>query len=134
MALRNSPDASTGSATVPLLELGSILIASLPSSMTDAELSGFQDRLVEHVGRSHAAGVVIDVSVVEVLDSFSTRVLRSTAQMVRLRGADVVVVGIQPGVALAMVQMGLTLDDVHTALRLEDGLTMLGVDLRGWRK
>jgi len=70
-------------------------------------------------------GVVIDLTALDVLDSFATRTIRGIVYTTRLRGADAVVVGIQPEVALAMVQLGLSLDDVETTLDLEEGLSLL---------
>jgi rsbT antagonist protein RsbS len=77
------------------------------------------------VGRYRSRGVVIDVTALDVLDSFATRTLRDIAYTARLRGATAVVVGIQPEVAFAMVQLGLSLDGVLTALDLEEGLERL---------
>ena len=77
------------------------------------------------VGRFRSRGVIIDVTVLDVIDSFATRTLRAVAQMLKLRGAETVIVGIQPDVAFAMVQLGLTLEGVGTALDLEEGLAHL---------
>lgn len=117
--------------TTPVLKLGPVLVASVESGPTDADLLDLQRRLVGQVGDVAVHAVIIDVQVVDVLDSFATRILRATAHMVQLRGAEAVVVGIQPAVALAMVQLGLTLDGVRTALDLEEGLGYLGIALPG---
>jgi rsbT antagonist protein RsbS len=77
------------------------------------------------VGQFRSRGVIIDVTVLDVIDSFATRTLRGVAHMLKLRGADTVIVGIQPDVAFAMVQLGLTLEGVGTALDLEEGLAFL---------
>lgn len=111
---------------VPILRQGGYLIASVQSSLSDEELLQLRDNLVARVSTVRARGVVIDVTVLDVMDSFATRILRDIAQMIRLRGAPTVVVGIQPEVALAMVQLGLSLGNLHTALDLEEGLTLLG--------
>ena len=84
-----------------------------------------RDELVEQVGRFRARGVIIDVTALDVMDSFATGTLREIAHMVRLRGAQTVIVGIQPDVAFAMVHMGLTLEGVTTKLDLEEGLDHL---------
>jgi rsbT antagonist protein RsbS len=110
---------------VPILKQGDILIASVQAALTDKDLVRLQDDLAEQVGRFRARGVVIDVTTLDVLDSFASRTLRSIAHMARLRGARTVVVGIQPDVAFAMVQLGLTLEDVSTALDLEEGMLLL---------
>jgi rsbT antagonist protein RsbS len=110
---------------VPILKQGHYLIASIQSALTDADLLKLRDELVERVGRYRARGVIVDVTVLDVMDSFATRTLSAIANMVRLRGADTVIVGIQPEVAFAMVQLGLALPDVATALDLEEGLSYL---------
>ncbi len=110
---------------VPILKQYDTLIASVQSTLTDSDMLALQHDLAERVGKYHSTGVVIDVSVVDVLDSFACRMLRTVAQVIRLRGAQAVIVGIQPDVAFAMVQLGLTLDDIPTALDLEDGLELL---------
>jgi rsbT antagonist protein RsbS len=108
--------------TVPILKQGQMLIVSMPPSMSDLDLVQLKDDLADRVGRFRSAGVVIDVSALDVMDSFATRTLRGIAQTTKLRGAETVIVGIQPEVAFAMIQLGLTLDDVATALDLEEGL------------
>src|SRR5947209_2691733 len=110
---------------VPILKQGNILIASIQAALTDADLLGLRDDLVERVGRFRSRGVIVDVTVLDVMDSFAVRTLRSIAHMTKLRGAETVIVGIQPEVAFAMVQLGLNLEGVHTALDLEEGLTLL---------
>lgn len=113
---------------IPVLRQGDVLIAAFQGEPSDVELLSFERDLVEQVGSAHARGVVLDVSALPVLDSFATRTLREIAHAVRLRGARVVVVGIQPGVAFAMVRLGLTLEDVETALDLDHGLDVLRVE------
>src|SRR6266581_4157809 len=110
---------------VPILKQGSYLIASIQSALSDADLLQLRDDLADRVGKSRSRGVIIDVTVLDVIDSFATRTLRAIAHMLRLRGAETVIVGIQPDVAFAMVQLGLTLEGVGTALDLEEGLAYL---------
>lgn len=110
---------------VPILKQGTCLIASIQSVLSDADMLELRDNLAEMVGRHRARGVIIDVTVLDVIDSFATRTLRQMAHMLNLRGADTVIVGIQPEVAFAMVQLGLTLEGVGTALDLEEGLAFL---------
>lgn len=110
---------------VPILKQGPYLIASIQSALTDADLLHLCDDLAEQVGRFRSRGVIVDVTVVDVIDSFATRTLRSIAHMMRLRGARTVIVGIQPDVAFAMVELGMTLEGVTTALDLEEGLALL---------
>lgn len=110
---------------VPILKQGGYLIASIQSVLSDADLLQLRDDLAERVGRFRSRGVIIDVTVLDVIDSFATRTLRAIAHMLRLRGAETVIVGIQPEVAFAMVQLGLTLEGVGTVLDLEEGLAFL---------
>jgi rsbT antagonist protein RsbS len=93
--------------------------------LTDQDLVNLRDRLVAQVGRYRSVGVILDVTGLDVMDSFSVRTLRDMAHMIRLRGADTVIVGIQPEVAFSMVQLGLSLEGVPTALDLEEGLAYL---------
>jgi rsbT antagonist protein RsbS len=110
---------------VPILKQRDYLIASIQSALTDADLLRLRDDLVEQVGRYRSQGVIVDVTVLDVMDSFAVRTLSSLAHMIKLRGAETVIVGIQPEVAFAMVQLGLTLSTVATALDLEEGLVYL---------
>src|SRR5256886_597525 len=121
-----------GRVEVPILKQGHYLIASIQSALTDADLSQLREALVERVGRFRSRGVIVDVTALDVMDSFAVRTLRDIAHMARLRGAETVIVGIQPEVAFAMVQLGLTLKGVATALDLEEGLAFLD-DVAGAR-
>ena len=110
---------------VPILKQGLYLIASIQAALSDVDLLHLRDALAEKVGKFRARGVIVDVTVLDVMDSFASRTLRDLAHMTRLRGAETVIVGIQPEVAFAMVQLGLTLEGVDTALDLEEGLLFL---------
>jgi rsbT antagonist protein RsbS len=110
---------------VPILKQGPYLIATIQSALTDADIVQLRDALVDQVGRYRSLGVIIDVTALDVMDSFATGTLQDVAHMVRLRGAETVIVGIQPDVAFAMVQMGLNLEGVTTTLDLEEGLDYL---------
>jgi len=114
-------------ARAPILKLEDTLIASVQEALMDADLVGLRDELVADVKRYRAHAVIIDVTVLDVLDSFAARTIRNIAQMTRLIGARTIIVGIQPDVAFAMVQLGLTLDGMETALDLEDGLALIGL-------
>jgi rsbT antagonist protein RsbS len=115
---------------VPILKQSKYLIATIQSVLTDADLLQLRDALVDRVGKFRSLGVIVDVTSLDVLDSFASRTLRDLAYMIRLRGAKTVIVGIQPEVAFAMVQLGLTLQDVATALDLEEGLAYLDEQIR----
>lgn len=110
---------------VPILKQRDYLIASIQAALTDADLLELRDELMKQVGKYRSRGVIVDVTVLDVMDSFAVRTLRSMAHMMKLRGAETVIVGIQPEVAFAMVQLGLTLTGVETALDLEEGLAFL---------
>jgi len=111
--------------SVPILKQGDVLIASIQAALSDRELAQLHDAFADQVGRFRSRGVIIDVTALDVLDSFATRTLRSIAYTAKLRGANAVVVGIQPDVAFAMVQLGLSLEGVATALDLEEGLAYI---------
>ncbi|HUH84986.1 MAG TPA: STAS domain-containing protein [Stellaceae bacterium] len=108
-----------------ILKQGHILIASVQGSMSDADLTQLREQLLHGVRRHRSTGVIVDVTLIDVMDSFAARTLRGISQVVKLLGAQVVIVGIQPDVAFAMVQLGLTLEGTTTALDLEDGLAVL---------
>ncbi|MEO5656629.1 MAG: STAS domain-containing protein [Nitrospiria bacterium] len=110
---------------VPILKQGDYLIASIQAALTDADLLQLWDDLTDQVGKYRSRGAIVDVTALDVLDSFASRTLRGIAHMLRLRGAQTVIVGIQPDVAFAMVQLGLTLEGVATVLDLEEGLAYL---------
>lgn len=110
---------------VPILKQGNFLIATVQSALSDREVLQLQDDLAERVGTYRSRGVILDVTALDMMDSFVSRAFRSMALMAKLKGADTVIVGIQPEVAFALVQLGLTLEGVNTALDLEEGLTFL---------
>ncbi|MGB3223396.1 MAG: STAS domain-containing protein [Desulforhopalus sp.] len=110
---------------VPILKQGDFLIASIQGALTDSDLTSLQENLVLAVRKNRSKGVVIDVTVLDVMDSFAARTLRSISLMTRLMGANLVIVGIQPEVAFAMVQLGLKLEGTMTGLDLESGIAML---------
>ena len=115
----------TGPALVSILRQGSYLVASIHTALDDSQMVRFQHDLVEQIGQHRARGIVIDVAALDVIDSFGSRTLRSIADIARLRGAHTVIVGIQPDVAFAMVQLGMDMGGVTTALDLEEGLAHL---------
>ena len=110
---------------VSILRQGSYLIASIHTALDDSQMVRFQKDLIAQIGLHRSRGVIIDVAALDVLDSFGSRTLRNIADMARLRGARTVIVGIQPDVAFAMVQLGMDTGAVYTALDLEEGLDYL---------
>jgi len=109
---------------VSILRQGDFLIASIHTALDDTELLRFQQDVVTQIGTHRSRGVIIDVAALDVLDSYGTLSLRNLAHIARLRGAVTVIVGIQPDVAFAIVQLGMDVD-VHTALDLVEGLALL---------
>src|SRR5690349_13766782 len=114
---------------VPILKQGPILIASVQAALTDSDTERLRHDLMERVSLYRAHGIIVDVTAIDVMDSFAARSLQTIAHMTRLRGAATVIVGLQPEVAFAMVQLGLVFDDMHTALDLEEGLALLNSEL-----
>ncbi len=114
-----------GPALVSILRQGDFLIASIHTALDDSQMVRFQHDLIDQVGQHRSRGVIIDVAALDVIDSFATSTLRNLAEMARLRGARTVIVGIQPDVAFAMVELGMDTGRVETALDLEEGLQRL---------
>jgi rsbT antagonist protein RsbS len=110
---------------VPILKQGEVLIATFQALLSDADLNQLRMGLVQQVVKFRSRTLIVDVTAMDVMDSFASRTLREIAHMIRLRCAETVIVGIQPEVAFAMVQLGLTLEGVATALALEEGLAYL---------
>jgi rsbT antagonist protein RsbS len=110
---------------VPILKQRDYLIASIQTALNDEDLKRLREALVAQVGEFRSRGVIVDVTALDVLDSFAARTLRDLAHMSRLRGAETVIVGIQPEVAFSMAQLGLTLEGVTAALDLEEGVAYL---------
>jgi rsbT antagonist protein RsbS len=114
---------------VPILKQGAILIATVQAALTDSDTERLREDLMDRVSRFRAQGIVVDLTAIDVMDSFAARSLRTIAHMTRLRGATTVIVGLQPEVAFAMVQLGLAFDDMSTALDLEEGIALLNKQL-----
>ena len=110
---------------VPILKQGQILIATVQNALSDSDTELFRERLMERVTEYRAQGIVVDVTAIDVLDSFAARSLQTVARMTSLRGAHTVIVGLQPEVAFSMVQLGIIFEDMDTALDLEEGLALL---------
>ena len=109
----------TGPALVSILRQGPYLIASIHTALDDSQMVRFQKDLIHQIGQHRSSGVIIDVAALDVLDSFGSRTLSNIAEIARLRGATTVIVGIQPSVAFAMVELGMDASALETALDLE---------------
>ena len=107
------------------LKIGSILIVTFQSNLRDEEMIKLKNDIIQKVKENRATGVIIDVTVLDLIDSFASRVISNLAEMIRLCGAYTVMVGIHPSAAYAMVQLGLTFTNVETALDVDDGLELL---------
>jgi rsbT antagonist protein RsbS len=111
--------------SVAILRQGDYVIASIQSDLSDSEVLELRHELAEMVGRHRSRGIVIDVAALDVIDSFVARALRSIVLTARLRGADTVIIGIQPDVAIAMVQFRLNLEPLRVALDLDAAIALL---------
>ena len=110
---------------VPILKQGDYLIATIQSALSDSGVLELRDDLAQRVGELRSRGIIVDVAALDVIDSFVARSLREIALTAQLRGARTVIVGIQPDVAVAMVQFQLDLAPLETALDLEEALALL---------
>ena len=108
-----------------MLRQGEYLIAVIQSDLTDSEVLALRDDLSERVGRSRVRGIVVDVTALDVIDSFFARALKMIADTAKLRGAATVIAGIQPDVAIAMVHFSLDLEPLRTALDLDEAIALL---------
>jgi rsbT antagonist protein RsbS len=111
--------------SVAILRQGDYVIASIQSDLSDSEVLELRHELAEMVGRHRSHGIVIDVAALDVIDSFVARALRSIVLTARMRGADTVIIGIQPDVAIAMVQFRLNLEPLRVALDLDAAIALL---------
>ena len=121
-------------ARVPIIRIGDVLIATVQDELYDHDALQLQEDLGQFLERGVARGVVLDFSTVATVDSFLARLIGTIAAASRLLGAETVVVGLQPAVAVTLVELGLTLPGVHTALNAEKGLALLAhlrLDERG---
>jgi rsbT antagonist protein RsbS len=110
---------------VPILKMGQTLLVSIQIELQDQSVLQLQEDLAEQIVATGATGVIIDISAVEIVDSFIGRTLSTISSMSRLFDADTVLVGMRPAVAITLVELGLTLDGVRTALNTEQGLRLL---------
>lgn len=110
---------------IPILKLGTLLLTSIQSDITDEQALALQTDLLRQLDKTQARGVVLDISSLDVIDSYMARILTETARMARLMGGEVVISGMNPMVAVTLVEMGRELIGVATALNLEQGVEKL---------
>ncbi|WP_281173640.1 STAS domain-containing protein [Actinokineospora inagensis] len=115
----------TGVERIPILKIGDVLLASIQVDLQDRDVLALQEDLAEKISATGAHGVVLDISAVDIVDSFIGRMFATIAATSKLFDAHTVVVGMRPAVAITLVELGLTLGEVRTALDLEKGLAIL---------
>jgi rsbT antagonist protein RsbS len=118
-------ESTVGSERIPVLKMGEFLLVTIQVDMYDRLALTLQNDLMNQIMRTGARGVLIDISSLAVVDSFMGRMLRNIAAMSRILDAETVVVGMQPAVAITLVELGLTLEGVQTALSVEKGMELL---------
>jgi rsbT antagonist protein RsbS len=113
------------SGAIPILRIGDTLLASIQTELRDKVANAFQEDVLRALEKIGTAGLVIDISALEMVDTYVARVLAETARMAKLMGADTVLVGMRPEVAATLVRMGYSMAGIRTALNLEEGLALL---------
>ncbi|MCF6356909.1 MAG: STAS domain-containing protein [Draconibacterium sp.] len=107
---------------VPILRLKKILLTSIQVELTDEDAIEFQSDVLSEVTRTEAKGIIIDITALDIVDSYMARVLNDTANMVQFLGCEVIITGMQPSVAITLIEMGRKLVNVGTALNLDRGM------------
>jgi rsbT antagonist protein RsbS len=113
--------------SIPILKLGSTLLATIQIDLDDTIVDELQKDVLEEIERTGAMGLIVDISALETVDSYVARMLANTAKMAKLMGAETVIVGMRPAVAATLVRMGYYMDGIHTALSLEEGLELQAI-------
>ena len=111
---------------IPILKMGDCLLVTIQVDMHDRLATTLQDDLTERIVAARARGVLIDISALEMVDSFIGRMIANLSRMSRILDARTVVVGMRPAVAITLVELGLSLPGVHTALNVEKGMELIG--------
>ncbi len=110
---------------IPILKIKNCLIASIQFEVDDRTVMEFQDNLLERIREEDIRGIIIDLTSVDIIDSFIAKSIADVTKMARLLGARVVITGMKPALAITLVELGITLGDIKTALNLERGLARL---------
>jgi rsbT antagonist protein RsbS len=112
------------SGSIPILKLGSTLLATIQIELHDTVVDTFQNDVLVEIERTGARGLIVDISALETVDSYVARMLANTAKMAKLMGTETVIVGMRPAVAATLVRMGYYMEGIETALSLEEGLEL----------
>src|SRR5262245_50895548 len=112
------------SGPIPILKIGSTLLATIQVELHDTVVDSFQNDVLEEIEKTGASGLIIDISALETVDSYVARMLANTAKMAKLMGTETVIVGMRPAVAATLVRMGYFMEGITTALSLEEGLQL----------
>jgi rsbT antagonist protein RsbS len=112
------------SGPIPILKIGSTLLATIQLDLHDSVVDAFQNDVLEEIEKTSARGLIIDISALETVDSYVARILADTGKMAKLMGAKTVIVGMRPAVAATLVRMGYFMHGIHTALSLQEGLEL----------
>jgi len=116
---------------IPILKMGEFLLVTIQVDMHDQLAISLQDDLTQHIVKHRAHGVLIEISSLEIVDSFIGRMIGNIAAMARMLDAETVLVGMKPAVAITLVELGMSLTGVRTALNVEKGMAMLQNSLKG---
>ena len=111
---------------IPILRIGSTLLASIQIELRDTTAKSFQQDVLKSIERTRARGLIIDITGLDTVDTFVARILTDTGRMAKLMGTETVLVGMRPEVAATLVRMGFVMQGVHTALNIDEGLALLG--------
>ena len=109
---------------IPILKIGSTLLATIQVELQDTIVDAFQNDLLEEIEKTGARGLIVDISALETVDSYVARMLANTGKMAKLMGTETVIVGMRPPVAATLVRMGYFMEGINTALSLEEGLEL----------
>lgn len=120
----------TPKGTIPILQVRSALVVTIQLELTDTVADAFQDDVLSRVAATSAGGLVIDISGLEMVDSYVARVIANTGRMAKLMGTETVLVGMRPEVAATLVRMGFRMEGARTALNLDEGLDLVDDLLR----
>lgn len=117
---------------IPILRIGTTLLASIQMELRDTTAQAFQQDVLKAIEKSRSRGLIIDITGLEMVDTFVARILTDTGRMAKLMGTETVLVGMRPEVAATLVRMGFSMQGVHTALNVDEGLALLA-ELQGSR-